>query len=81
MSVPSERDDAIEEMAEIIDIMIPLSTLGPVGAALEVIDEQVIESVLRALAQIRSSPEKRKERKDARLARRMARKLAKGDRP
>jgi hypothetical protein len=64
-------------MAEIIDLMLPLSAMGPFGGALEVIDDQIIEAVLRTLAKIRTNPEKRKERREARLARKEARRRAK----
>ena len=77
MTTPSEKDDAIEELAEIIDLMIPLSTLGPLGAALEQIDDDLIAEVLKTLSKIRAHPDKRKQRKEARLARREARRQSK----
>lgn len=77
MTTPSAKEDAIEEIAEIIDLMLPFGTLGSVGAGLEEIDEEIIAAVLRKLSEIRAHPEKRKARREARLARKEARKLAK----
>jgi hypothetical protein len=69
-------DEAVAEIVEVLDTLIPLAALGPFGAALEALDGPAIKAIVMAVSQIRADPEKRALRKQARIKRRAERKAA-----
>lgn len=67
-------EDTAREVAEVIDAMLPLGLLGPVGHTLEAIDGPVILAIVRFIQSCRADPEKRAERTLKRALRRAQRK-------
>ncbi len=79
------EEDAAKEVADILDSLIPLDGLGPIGQILELIDGPTILLIVKAIQKSRGTPEerearkaKREERKRERQERRDARKMERG---
>lgn len=75
-----DTDDVVKEVSEVLDALIPLDALGPVGQILETLDGPAILLIVQAIiAARRGTPEeraaRRAKREEKRKARREAREL------
>ena len=69
-------DDVVEEVAEVLDALIPLDALGPVGQVLETLDGPAILLIVKAIIAARGTPEERAIRRAKREERKKARREA-----
>ena len=67
-------DEAAHEVAEVLDAMIPLNQLGPVGMVLEALDGPMIFGIVSFVQKCRRTPEERLERRQRRMERKKERK-------
>lgn len=68
-------DDVVKEVAEVLDALIPLDALGPVGQILETLDGPAILLIVKAIIAARGTPDERAARRAKREERKLARML------
>jgi hypothetical protein len=67
------EEDTAKEVADILDALIPLDGLGPIGQILELIDGPTILLIVKAIQKARGTPEQREIRKAKREQRKRER--------
>jgi hypothetical protein len=67
------EEDAAKEVADILDSLIPLDSLGSIGKILEIIDGPTILLIVKAIQKSRGTPEEREARKIKREERKKTR--------
>lgn len=71
-----DADDVAKEVSEVLDALIPLDALGPVGKILETLDGPTILLIVKAIIAARGTPEERAARRVKREERKKARREA-----